>query len=156
MYLILCAIVLLLDFASKRIVDANIPLESTVKIFPGVFDLTYVRNKGAAFGIFYGKTTLLVIVTACLLLLIAGYAILNRKKIPKMETAALALITAGGAGNLISRMLHGYVIDFFNFYFWPIFNVADIAICVGCGLLILSVLILEPRKEKKKEDTTNK
>lgn len=152
MYFLICAVVLLLDFVTKRAVDVKIPLNGTVEVFPGIFDLTYVRNKGAAFGIFYGKTGLLIAVTVLLLLALSVYAVLGRNKHPKMETVSLALICAGGAGNLISRIIHGYVIDFFNFYFWPIFNVADIAICIGCGLLILSVLILEPLKEKKKTE----
>ena len=67
-----------------------------------------------------------------------------------MESAAIALIVGGGAGNLITRLIYNYVIDFFNFYFWPVFNVADIAICVGCAMLVISVLIIEPRKNKEK------
>ena len=63
-------------------------------------------------------------------------------------SAALSLIIGGGLGNLVTRLIHGYVIDFFNFYFWPVFHVADICICVGCALLVYSVLILEPKLKK--------
>lgn len=120
----------------------------TIDLFPGIFDLTYVRNTGAAFGIFEGKQVLLSVVTGIMLVVLSVYAISQRKKIPKLESISLALIVGGGLGNLVTRIIYSYVIDFFNFYFWPVFNVADICICVGCGLLVFSVMILEPRKNK--------
>ncbi|MBR2001302.1 MAG: signal peptidase II, partial [Firmicutes bacterium] len=63
-----------------------------------------------------------------------------------------ALILAGGIGNFIDRVRLGYVVDFFDFRIWPIFNVADIAVCCGCGLLIFYVLIWEPRMAKKEQE----
>ena len=120
----------------------------TVPVFPGIFDLTYVRNTGAAFGMLSGKGVLLSVITAVLLVALLVYAVRNIGKVPKVETAALSLIIGGGLGNLVTRLIHGYVIDFFNFYFWPVFNVADICICVGCALLVYSVLILEPKLKK--------
>ena len=122
----------------------------TIPFISGFFDITYVRNTGAAFGIFADKQTFLTIVTAVMLLGLSVYAISQNKKIPRMESAALALIVGGGAGNLKTRVLYDNVIDFFNFYFWPVFNVADIAICVGCAMLVVSVLIIEPKKNKEK------
>jgi len=120
----------------------------TIDLFPGIFDLTYVRNTGAAFGVFEGKQVLLSVVTGVMLVVLSVYAISQRKKIPKLESISLALIVGGGLGNLVTRIIYSYVIDFFNFYFWPVFNVADICICVGCGLLVLSVMVLEPKKNK--------
>ena len=120
----------------------------TIDLFPGIFDLTYVRNTGAAFGVFEGKQVLLSVVTGVMLVVLSVYAISQRKKIPKLESISLALIVGGGLGNLVTRIIYSYVIDFFNFYFWPVFNVADICICVGCGLLVLSVMVLEPKKSK--------
>ena len=65
---------------------------------------------------------------------------------------AIALITGGGTGNLIDRSIYGYVIDFIDFKIWnPIFNIADIAVCVGCGLLILYLLVIDGRKNGKSD-----
>jgi signal peptidase II len=69
-----------------------------------------------------------------------------------MELWSLALILAGGIGNFIDRVRFGYVVDFFDFRIWPIFNVADIAVCCGCGLLVFYVLIWEPRMQKKAKE----
>ena len=149
MFILLSCLALLADQYTKYLVSSNMTENQTIALFPGVFDLTYVRNTGAAFGMLAGKQTLLAIVTGIMLTALTVYAISQRKKIPKLETISLALIVGGGLGNLITRLLYKYVIDFFNFYFWPVFNVADICICVGCALLMLSVLILEPRKEKR-------
>ena len=65
---------------------------------------------------------------------------------------ALALIAGGGLGNLYDRLTLGYVVDFLDFRVWPIFNVADICVCFGCGLLVIYVLFLEPRQRKGQEE----
>ena len=83
------------------------------------------------------------------MLVILGYIILAGKNVPGSERLALGLIFGGGLGNLISRILDGYVIDFINIYIIPIFNVADIAITCGCILLALSVLVIEPLRIKE-------
>ena len=150
MFYIIVLISLALDQYTKYLVSCNMTENQTIPFLSGFFDITYVRNTGAAFGIFAGKQVFLSIVTAVMLLCLSAYAVSQKKKIPKMESAAIALIVGGGAGNLITRLIYNYVIDFFNFYFWPVFNVADIAICVGCAMLVISVLIIEPRKNKEK------
>lgn len=152
MFVIITASVFIVDQLSKFLVSTNMSWNQTVELFPGVFDLTYIRNTGAAFGIFEGRIFLLSAVTAVLLIGLCVYAVSQRNKIPKLESVSLALIVGGGLGNLVTRLLYNYVIDFFNFYFWPVFNVADIAICVGCGFLILSVLVIEPKKQKQRNN----
>lgn len=146
----------LLDQFTKFLVGKGIAENATVSLFPGVFDLTFVKNTGAAFGIFAGKQMLLVYVTAGMIILICAYALIARKKISGLENAALALIVSGGLGNLFSRYFNGYVTDFLNCYFWPVFNIADILICVGCGLLIIAVLIVEPIRAKKRKNEDEK
>lgn len=152
MFVIITASVFIVDQLSKFLVSTNMSWNQTVELFPGVFDLTYIRNTGAAFGIFEGRIFLLSAVTAVLLIGLCVYAVSQRNKIPRLESVSLALIVGGGLGNLVTRLLYNYVIDFFNFYFWPVFNVADIAICVGCGFLILSVLVIEPKKQKQRNN----
>ena len=146
---------MLADQYTKYLISCNLVENQTIPLFPGVFDITYVRNTGAAFGIFSGRTWMHSVITAVLLVVLCVYAITQRKKVPKLEIVSLALIVGGGLGNLITRLLYRYVIDFFNFYFWPVFNVADICICIGSLLLVISVLIIEPRKLKK-EESVNK
>ena len=149
MFVIVALLSFLADQYTKYLVSCNMTENQTIALFPGIFDLTYVRNTGAAFGMLSDKQTLIAIVTSVMLAALSVYAVRERKKIPKLESLALALIVGGGLGNLVTRLLYRYVIDFFNFYFWPVFNVSDICICVGCALLILSVLVLEPKKMKK-------
>ena len=153
MFLLIVLISLAVDQYTKYLVSCNMVENQTIPFISGVFDITYVRNTGAAFGIFAGKQVFLSVVTGMMLLALSIYAISQRKKIPKLEIISIALIVGGGSGNLITRTIYSYVIDFFNFYFWPVFNVADIAICVGCALLVISVLIIEPRKQKKQKDS---
>ena len=150
MFYIVLILSLGIDQYTKYLIESNLEVNETIPLFPGIFDLTYVRNTGAAFGMLAGKQVLLSIITGVLLIAITVYAIKNSKSISKLESLSLALIVGGGLGNLISRLIYDYVIDFFNFYFWPVFNVADICICVGSALLVIAVLILEPRKEKQK------
>jgi signal peptidase II len=68
----------------------------------------------------------------------------------RLLLVSLGLIIGGGFGNLIDRVRQGYVVDFFDFHFWPIFNVADIAVSVGCGLLIVYVLFVEGKESDAK------
>ena len=150
MFYIVLILSLGIDQYTKYLIESNLEVNETIPLFPGIFDLTYVRNTGAAFGMLAGKQVLLSIITGVLLIAITVYAIKNSKSISRLESLSLALIVGGGLGNLISRLIYDYVIDFFNFYFWPVFNVADICICVGSALLVVAVLILEPRKEKQK------
>ena len=148
MYILFFILSLALDQYTKYLVSCNMTENQTIPIISGIFDLTYVRNTGAAFGMLAGRQTVLVIVTGLLILLISAYAIIRRKKISRLESISLALISAGGLGNLITRIMYNYVIDFFNFYFWPVFNVADIAICVGCALLIIAVFAADKKAER--------
>ena len=151
LFLLIVLASLAADQYTKYLVSSNMVENQTISFISGIFDITYVRNTGAAFGIFAGKQLFLSIVTGIMLLALSVYAISQRKKISKLETVSIALIVGGGLGNLITRTIYSYVIDFFNFYFWPVFNVADIAICIGCALLVITVLIVEPRKQKSLE-----
>jgi signal peptidase II len=105
-----------------------------------------VENSGGAFGILSGQTLALSIITAAVIAAIFIYISIKRKTDERGALIALSLICAGGAGNLIDRVRSGVVTDFIDFRVFPVFNVADICVCCGCGLLIL-FLILTGRKE---------
>jgi signal peptidase II len=151
---IVTAVILVLDQATKLYVDARFDLYESVPVIPGWFHLTYIRNKGAAFGIFADSAVRIpffVSMTLIALLVILWYL---RRLRPEQQLAAfsLSLIFAGALGNLIDRVRLGEVNDFRDVFWrphhWPAFNVADSAICVGVALLIWEMW-QEERREKR-------
>ena len=86
----------------------------------------------------------------------AAALFLMRKKLDKLALTAGALVISGGIGNLIDRICYGYVIDFIDFKIWnPIFNIADIAVCAGCGLLIIYLIYFDGREHGKRKNSSN-
>ncbi len=149
MYLILIAIVVVFDQITKRLILTNMDVNNSIAIWDGIFHITYIQNRGAAFSILQEKTSFLIIMQIIVILVIGAYIIKKRKSEGKVLLYGLSLIMAGGFGNLTDRIVYGYVVDFLDFRIWPIFNVADISVCVGCGLLVLYVFILETKNKKK-------
>ncbi|MDD4899272.1 MAG: signal peptidase II [Candidatus Omnitrophica bacterium] len=131
--------ILFLDQASKFLFTKFLQLNHPVAVIKGVFYLTLVHNRGAAFGILKGKLFLFIL--ASLIALVVIYLNLKDKgkDNPFLFKFALGLILAGGLGNLIDRIFFGYVIDFLDFRVWPVFNLADSAITVGAILLGWSI-----------------
>jgi signal peptidase II len=142
------AVIVVLDQATKALVKAKLPLHESMTVIPGFFDLTHVRNTGAAFGMldntnFAYKPAVMVIVALIALGAVASYA-LTLPATQRIARFGLALILGGAVGNLIDRATAGYVVDFVDVYwrgvhFWA-FNVADSAITVGVVLMLLDVL----------------
>ncbi len=141
-----------IDQWSKFRIARTMQLGANKPLIPGVLDFTYTHNTGAAFSILTGKQTFLIVITAAVMLGMIVYVVRKGKDIFLPEKLALALIVGGGTGNLICRILRGYVIDFINIHILPIFNAADICVCCGCALLVLSVLFLEPRSAAAKQN----
>ncbi len=112
------------------------------EIIPGFFALTYVRNTGGAFGILPTGTFGLALAALAAAVAIVVYTIRARSPLPRLLAFALALPLGGSLGNLIDRVRLHYVVDFLDVYVgphhWPVFNVADSAICVGVALLAIS------------------
>ena len=147
-YAALAAIIVALDQATKMLVDHFMTLHESRLLVDGVLRLTYVQNRGAAFGILSDadlpyQSLLFAVVSLGALGAIAAYAwrLPARSALPQ---TALALIMGGALGNLIDRARLGYVIDFVDAYWgrhhWPAFNVADSAISVGVVLLVIDIL----------------
>ena len=140
--------VVLADQSAKAIVRATLPLHTSVPLVAGLVDLTHVRNTGAAFGIlnavdFPFKPAIIALVATAALVGVGLYAV-SLAHHQKIARVGLALILGGAAGNLIDRVAAGYVIDFVDVYwrgwhFWA-FNVADSAITIGVGIMILDML----------------
>ncbi len=144
-------IVFLGDQATKDLVEASIPEHAVVPIIPKFFNLTHTKNPGAAFGLFSDspapwKTALLIVISAGLLLTVIGIVWRNRR-LQWEAGVGLALIMGGALSNLFDRIRFGRVVDFLDFYFrayhWATFNLADSAIVVGAGFLILQVIVSE-------------
>jgi signal peptidase II len=142
------AAIVLTDQITKHLVSSSLELNQTVHVFSGLLDLTYIHNYGAAFSILQNKQAFLITFTGIAMAAIVIYVLKERKKLSRAELAALGLIVGGGLGNLIDRVLNGYVVDFLNIYILPVFNVADMAVCAGSALLVYSVVILEARLRK--------
>ena len=135
---IIVFLILSLDQLTKFFISAKIQLNDTLPVIKGIFGLSLIHNRGAAFGIFKNQVYIFVITSIVAIILI--YFGLKDNRHNKYYVVSLSLILAGALGNLIDRLRFGYVIDFLNFYIWPVFNVADSAITVGAILLGWAIL----------------
>lgn len=127
--------VTILDQVVKWFVQGHMELGESIPMIPHIFHLTYIMNPGAAFGILeYQHTFFLGIVV----ILFAAYLIMRRRipKNPVYFPIGIGMVLGGALGNAIDRVRYQGVVDFFDFRVWPIFNVADIAICVGMALIL--------------------
>ena len=136
---ILILLVILIDQVTKAAVRSNFQPGESKDVLGTVMSLTYIRNEGAAFSMFTGLSWLLTLVP--LIAIAFGIWYMEKHKSEHWSLyLALALTIGGGVSNLIDRLIFGFVTDMFDFHFWPVFNVADIAICVGCGILAIYVI----------------
>lgn len=146
-FVLLAVIVILvvaIDQLTKYLVRSNMALGSSVTVIPGLFDFHYIVNGGAAFGMFQNATTYFLIIAAIMVAAVIVYLALA-KNVGRFETVTLALIAAGAIGNAIDRaFMGGLVTDFIatTFMDFPIFNVADISITIGCILFIIAFLFV--------------
>ena len=125
-------------FAKLLAIKTMYPGQS-IGVMPGIFHITLVLNKGAAFGILKDQAVLFIPLSAFIVTLIILYA-WNGKILPPPTALSLGLILGGALGNLVDRTSYGYVIDYFDFRVWPVFNLADSAICIGVAILAFMVL----------------
>lgn len=142
-WLWLAAVVIALDQSTKRLVDTSMRLYQSIELLP-YFQLTYLRNQGAAFSFLSqagGWQRWFFIALAIIASSLICYWLHRLDKDRRWEAAAWALVLGGALGNLIDRILYGYVIDFLDAYYgewhFPAFNVADSAITVGVAMLLI-------------------
>lgn len=142
-WLWLSALVIVVDQITKRVIDSAMQLHQTIELIP-YFQLTYMRNQGAAFSFLSGAGGWQRWFFIGLAIVASVFIFVWLRKLDpsrRREAVAWALVLGGALGNLIDRILYGYVIDFLDVYVgdwhWPAFNVADSAITVGVALLLL-------------------
>jgi signal peptidase II len=140
-----------LDQAFKHWVVSHMALYESIPLIPNLFALTYVRNIGAAFSAFSGQVAGLSIVAGVVAIAIVVYMV-RLKERTALHALSLGLLLGGTLGNFVDRVRLGYVVDMFDLQWngqniFPIFNIADISIDVGVGLLLL-LFYLESRRER--------
>jgi signal peptidase II len=158
----LTAFVVGLDQWTKSRVVAHFQLGETLSLISGIFNLTYIRNTGAAFGILAQANPVFRIPFFVIVPLVALVTIAYIfRKIPDRDvklSTALSLVIGGAVGNLVDRIQLGYVVDFLDFhwnyqYHFPAFNVADSAICVGVGILMIDLFINSNAREAAQRES---
>ncbi|PCJ21294.1 MAG: signal peptidase II [Candidatus Cloacimonadota bacterium] len=152
-------VTLISDFLLKIYFEKNFELGENVEVINGMFSLTLVYNTGAAFGIAKGFSWLFISMALITCAFILVYLALYKEEEP-MVSWALVLILSGAIGNMIDRVTVGYVVDYLYVYYhtfnwWPVFNLADIAIDIGVGLIILDIIMDIFGWGKKKEKNLN-
>ena len=150
MYILIGLAVLVLDFVTKILVNTNMEIGERIGIIDGVFSLTYIRNKGMAWGLLQNQRWIFITGTVIIVALMLIYIIKN-KNVHFTGKLGVTLSVAGAFGNLIDRLFYKEgVIDFLNAEFidFPIFNVADISVCIGMGILVIYILFFEQNSKE--------
>ncbi len=149
--LALVPLVFALDWGTKRMIEARVSFWDTYAVIPGFFSIVHAQNRGAAFSLLNDasdqvRAVVLIGFSGLITLVVAGMLAMSFRKEDRQSDwvrAALALVLSGALGNMLDRVLRGYVTDFLLVYIgdysWPVFNVADSAICVGAALLLLDI-----------------
>jgi signal peptidase II len=146
MFVCIATAVILFDQWTKWIVYSRFTWGQSLVVIKNFFAITYVQNKGAAFGLlhrapeYFRDPFFIIVPVAALAVIILLFVRLDERQ--KLAGIALSLITGGAIGNLIDRLRFGYVVDFLDFhwkeiYHWPAFNVADSCIVVGVGIMLI-------------------
>lgn len=138
---ILAAATLALDQATKWLVVTSLPLGQPTYPVPALswlFGFTYVTNTGVAFGLFKEAGSIFILIAVVIITFIL-YSLRSLPHEQRLVRVALGVQLGGALGNLLDRLRLGYVVDFIDFKFWPVFNVADAAIVIGVLLLVFSM-----------------
>lgn len=144
---------IIIDQVVKNIVKNNLYGLSIIAI-KGFLNLTYVENTGGAFGIGSNSTIMFVVVNIIIITIITKFILLKKDNIDTHILISLALILAGGIGNLIDRIFRGYVIDYIDInpiIKYPMFNIADICVVIGCIIIVISIIYNTLKKDNKSQ-----
>ncbi|WP_299032641.1 signal peptidase II [uncultured Anaerococcus sp.] len=144
-YIIIIILGLILDRLSKVYAINNFienPIEGPL------INLTYLENRGAAFGILQDKRVFFLLITIAIVCYLLYYFYKSYKTNPTILNISLSMIIAGALGNFYDRLINGYVVDFieFSFFNFPVFNIADIFVTLGCALMIIYIIFIHEDK----------
>ena len=144
---------ILFDQLTKYLAVEHLKPIGSFPLWKGVLHLTYVENRGAAFGMLADNRWVFMVISSIALSALLVYFYFFAKQYTYLGSVAIGMIISGGIGNMIDRTALGYVVDFIDFTLinFAVFNFADTIVCVGAGLLVLAVL-LEPKKKEKTDD----
>lgn len=143
----------IIDQLVKFIIASKL-YNSTITIFKGILNLTYVQNTGGAFGIGSSSTIMFVILNVIIITIIMKFILSKKGDISISILISLILILAGGIGNLIDRIFRGYVIDYIDInplIKYPMFNIADICVVLGCMIIFILVIYDTLKSRRAKE-----
>jgi signal peptidase II len=140
--LMVCLLTVGCDQVSKSLATELLRSGTVVELIPGLFELRYTQNHDVAFSILEGfqhdAKPLLLTAAALLAVACIGWLWWRRRTARGLEQLGYALAVGGAVGNIVDRLGNGYVVDFLHLSFWPVFNVADVAIVVGIGMVVLA------------------
>lgn len=143
-YILVLIAILAIDQISKLAITMNMDLNQSMKLIPDFFNITYLQNTGAAWSMFEGRMVFFYIITIVALIVMV-YFYRSSEAQDGLTKLGIVCMIAGTLGNFIDRLIFQYVRDFLDFnifgYDFPVFNVADVALCIGVGLVFLSVLL---------------
>lgn len=148
-YALIAIGVLALDFLTKLVVKLNMSVGERIGIIDGVFSLTYIRNRGMAWGLFEDNRWIFIGLTVIIIAVLA-VIVIKKGSIHPTANLGIALLMSGAVGNMIDRIFYPEgVIDFIcaEFIDFPIFNVADISVCVGAALIMIYIIFFDKNKE---------
>lgn len=141
--------IVILDQLVKYLVSSSMELHQSIPVIRDIFHITYIHNDGAAFRLLQGQQGFLILVTSITLAAVLVYLYQIRRSGHWSLLLSLALLAGGGIGNLIDRVRFRYVVDYLDLRIWPVFNIADICVVVGCGMLLIHMFYFEPRIQKE-------
>ncbi|RKP55290.1 signal peptidase II [Cohnella endophytica] len=152
-YYVVAIVVFLIDYVSKKIVSHNIEQDKErISVLGDFFIISHIRNRGAAFGMLQEQRWFFLIITVVVVVGILWYLHRSYRTGSMLLMFALSMILGGAVGNFLDRALFGEVVDFlqlnFGSYTFPIFNLADSAICIGVALVILDALLAMKQENK--------
>lgn len=147
---ILTIILVIIDQVSKYYIQSTMMLGESIPVWEDIFHITYILNPGAAFGMMANQTAFFIVLALAIVgAVIYFYPTIRRES--RVMKLGIGLLLGGAIGNLIDRVQIGMVVDFFDFRIWPIFNIADIGIVCGAGI-ILGVSFLTRDKSEVNAD----
>ncbi len=146
----ICILIIIFDIITKRVAVFSLKDISTVPIIQDILHLTYVENRGAAFGMLQNQRWIFMIITVIVIIAIIYFKTKN-KLTSKLLDLGLSFVLGGAVGNMIDRVILGYVVDFIDFQIinFPVFNVADIFVVIGAIILVIFYIFFDKAEEKR-------